>query len=615
MALATALGPAYLGSERFGFRVWAPFVSHVEIHVVSPFDRIAALERDARGYHSGIIEDLPLGALYYYRLDRERDRPDPASRSQPEGVHGPSQLFDAHFSWGDRNWHGLPLRSYILYEIHIGTFTAEGTFGAVIPHLERLADLGITALELMPVAQFPGERNWGYDGVYPFAVQNSYGGPYGLKQLVDACHARGIAVVLDVVYNHLGPEGNYLADYGPYFTDRYRTPWGSAINFDGPESDHVRRFFVENALHWVMEFHMDALRIDAVHGIFDFSAVSFLEELAQAIHDRAERLNRHIHLIAESDLNDTRLVRPRELGGFGLDAQWNEDFHHALHCVLTRERTGYYEDFGALKQLAKAFREGFVYSGEYSRYRKRRHGNSSVGIPASRFVVFSQNHDQVGNRSGSERLSSLVPPEALKVAAAAVIFSPYIPLLFMGEEYGETSPFPYFVSHSDASLNDAVRRGRREEFAAFNWDAEPPDPAAEATFIAAKLDHDLRCRPAHSTLCEFYKELIAVRTRTPGFADLSNRTMEVECREEDKVLILRRWAGSNQAIIVFHFSEGSVLVNLDVPAGRVVKCLDSSEECWNGPGATIADAMDSDGRLSFTMAAYSCVVFALQQEA
>jgi maltooligosyltrehalose trehalohydrolase len=363
----------------------------------------------------------------------------------------------------------------------VGTFTPEGTFEAIIPHLDELRELGITAVELMPVAQFPGTRNWGYDGVYPFAVQNSYGGPEGLKRLVNACHGRGIAVVLDVVYNHLGPEGNYLWDFGPYFTDRYKTPWGSAINFDGPHSDPVRRLFIENALYWVTEFRMDGLRIDAVHGILDFSAYPFLEELASAVHEKAERLNRRVYVIAESDLNDTRVIRSRELGGYGLDAQWNDDFHHALHTLLTEDQTGYYQDFGRLGDLVKAFREGFVCSGQYSSYRRRRHGNSSRDIPAGCFVVFAQNHDQVGNRMRGERLSQLVCRERMKLAAGVVFLSPFIPLLFMGEEYGETAPFPYFISHSDADLVEAVRRGRREEFAAFGWSQEPPDPQIPMT--------------------------------------------------------------------------------------------------------------------------------------
>jgi len=338
-------------------------------------------------------------------------------------------VVDPDFRWDDHLWEGIPLQAYVLYEIHVGTFTPEGTFDAVITHLDELKELGITAIELMPNAQFSGARNWGYDGVFPFAVQSSYGGPWGLKRLVNACHQKEVAVVLDVVYNHLGPEGNYLGDFGPYFTDRYRTPWGHAINFDGPHSDEVRRFFIENALYWITEFHIDALRIDAVHAILDFSAEHFLRELASAVNKRARSLNRRVYIIAESALNDTEVIRSRKLGGHGLDAQWNDDFHHALHTLLTKEEKGYYKDFGRFKHLVKAFSDGFVYSGEYSPYRGRRHGNSSRHIPADRFVVFAQNHDQVGNRMRGERLSSLVSFEGLKLAAGTVILSPYIPLL------------------------------------------------------------------------------------------------------------------------------------------------------------------------------------------
>jgi maltooligosyltrehalose trehalohydrolase len=377
------------------------------------------MEHEERGYHAAILDDVEPGSFYLYRLDGEKERPDPASRFQPGGVHAPSQVVDPEFAWEDSCWHGVPLKDYIIYEIHIGTFSAEGTFEAVIPRLDELKNLGLTALELMPVNQFPGDRNWGYDGVHPFAVQNSYGGPDGLKTLVNACHARGLAVVLDVVYNHLGPEGNCFHDFGPYFTRRYRTPWGDAINFDGPNSDEVCRFFIENALYWVSEFHFDALRIDPVHAILDFSAYPFLQELGRAVHEAAEQLDRKIYLIAESDLNDPRLVSHPEAGGYGLDAQWNDDFHHTLHTLLTGERTGYYQDFGQIRHLVKAFRDGFVNSGGYSSYRKRRHGNSSKHIPAHRFVVFSQNHDQVGNRMHGERLSRLVSFEALKLAAGA----------------------------------------------------------------------------------------------------------------------------------------------------------------------------------------------------
>jgi len=366
-----SLGASYLGANRYQFWVWAPFAEKVEVHMSHPQDRILALRSAGRGYHHEVFEGITPGTLYRYRLDGIQERPDPASRFQPHGVHGPSQVVDTRFPWDDHTWHGIPLEDYIIYELHVGLFTAEGTFEAVIPFLDELKDLGVTAIEVMPIAQFPGERNWGYDGAYPFAVQNSYGGPEGLKRLVNASHHRGLAVVLDVVYNHMGQEGNYLADFGHYFTDRYVTPCGPAINFDGPHSDDVRRFFIQNALYWITEFHMDALRIDAVHAIMDFSARPFLEEMASAVHQRAHELNRQAYLIAENALNDTRLVRSRERGGYALDAQWNDDFHHALHSLLTGEQTGYYQDFGESQHLVKAFREGFVYSGQYSKYRQR----------------------------------------------------------------------------------------------------------------------------------------------------------------------------------------------------------------------------------------------------
>ena len=393
--MRTSLGATYYGDGRCRFLVWAPRAERVEIRQLSPQERSAALEKLPQGYHRVVLTDFDPSGRYVYRLYQIQakepvERPDPASRFQPEGVHGPSQVVDAEFSWDDADWHGRALSRYIIYELHVGTFTPEGTFDAVIAHLDELRDIGITAVELMPVAQFPGTRNWGYDGTYPFAAQNSYGGPQGLKRLVNACHRKGLAVILDVVYNHLGPEGNYLRDFGPYFTDFYQTPWGEAVNFDGPYSDEVRRFFIENALYWLEDCHIDALRLDAVHAILDFSARPFLEELARTVHRAAERLNRRIYCIAESALNDTRIIRPRELGGFALDAQWNDDFHHALHTVLTGEQTGYYQDFGRLHQLARAWRRGFVYDGQYSGYRQRAHGNSSRNIPAQQLVVFAE---------------------------------------------------------------------------------------------------------------------------------------------------------------------------------------------------------------------------------
>ncbi|MBI4497438.1 MAG: malto-oligosyltrehalose trehalohydrolase [Chloroflexi bacterium] len=589
-----SLGAGYLGEGRCRFRVWAPSARQVEVRLVSPQERLVPLERRERGYFAATVEGVAPGTQYLYRLDGERERPDPASRFQPQGVHRPSAVVDPAFPWEDGAWCGLPLSQYVLYELHVGAFTPEGTFDAIIPHLDDLKDLGITAIELMPVAQFPGGRNWGYDGVHPYAVQDSYGGPEGLKRLVTACHQRGLAVVLDVVYNHLGPEGNYLGEFGPYFTDRYRTPWGFAINFDGPHSDEVRHFFIENALFWITEYHIDALRLDALHAIFDFSARPFLEELAVAVQEQAERCNRRAYLIAESDLNDTRLIRPRELGGFGLDAQWNDDFHHALHTLLTREQTGYYQDFGLLAQLVKAFREGYVYSGQYAPYRQRRHGNDSRPLPARQFVVFTQNHDQVGNRMLGERLSRLVSFDALKLAAGVVLLSPFLPLLFMGEEYGETAPFPYFISHLDPGLVEAVRRGRREEFAAFAWQGEPPDPQDEATFLQAKLDHRLRHQGQHRTLRAFFRELLRLRRELPALAYLSKDHLEVTGYEREQVLSLRCWYDASDIFAVVNFSEAPVALALPVPAGRWHKQLDSADERWEGPGSVLPERLDGE---------------------
>jgi maltooligosyltrehalose trehalohydrolase len=607
--LPSAVGAWMVGEGRCRFRVWAPVLQSVEVHLLTPPERFVPLARRRRGYHEAVVEDVEPGTLYRYRLDGTLERSDPASRCQPEDVHGPSQVVDSHFDWDDSAWWGIPLREYILYELHVGTFTPEGTFEAIIPYLPELKALGITALELMPIAQFPGHRNWGYDGVYPFAVQYSYGGPAGLKRLVQACHRHGLAVVLDVVYNHLGPDGNYLGDYGPYYTERYKTPWGGAVNFDGPHSDEVRRYFIANALFWVTEFHIDALRLDAVHAILDHSAQPFLQELDLALHARAEQLNRRIYAIAESALNDTRIIRPHELGGYGLDAQWNDDFHHALRVLLTGNRDGYYQDFGNLEQLAKAFREGFVYAGDYSEYRRRRHGNSSRNIPAQQLVVFAQNHDQVGNRMLGERLSQLVSLEALKLAASAVLLSPFIPLLFMGEEYGEVGPFQYFISHLDAQLVDAVRRGRREEFASFAWQAEPPDPQDIATFQRAILDHRLRSEGRHRTLFEFYQELIRFRKELPALAQLSKEHMHVVGFEREKILCIRRWCDVQQAWIMLHFGRSPASLRLPWEAGLWHKRLDSAEARWYGPGSPVGLEVKSEGEVTLTLPPESCLLF------
>ncbi len=605
----SAIGAVPLGDGRCRFRVWAPLAEAVHVHLLTPQERLSLLSPAPDGYHCGVIADVDPGALYWYRLDARLECPDPASRFQPRGVHGPSQVMDARFDWTDGAWRGLPLRRYIFYELHVGTFTPEGTFDGVADQLEDLAALGITAVELMPVAQFPGNRNWGYDGVYPFAVQDSYGGPAALKRLINACHATGLAVVLDVVYNHLGPEGNYLSKFGPYFSDTYRTPWGAPLNFDGPHSDEVRRFFIENALYWITEFHIDALRLDAVHAILDFSARPFLEELAQAVHLKSSDLGRRVYLIAESALNDTRLIRPPELGGMGLDAQWNDDLHHALHAVVTGERRGYYVDFGKFEHLLKALREGYVYSGEVSEFRKRRHGNSSRDIPAHRLVVFAQNHDQVGNRRRGDRLALTLPHAALRMMAGVILLSPYLPLLFMGEEYGETAPFPFFISHSDPGLIAAVRQGRRAECPAEGGQDEAPDPQDETTFAAARLNHALRhaCGP-HRSLWEFHRRLIELRTRVRALAEPDKSRMEVVGLTRMRIGCLHHWSRDEEAFVIFHAGDKTVSAAIPLPAGRWVKELDSGDTGWGGTGSGIPSSVESSGDVRMEILPYSLLL-------
>ncbi|UCG82181.1 MAG: malto-oligosyltrehalose trehalohydrolase, partial [Dehalococcoidia bacterium] len=435
------------------------------------------------------------------------------------------------------------------------------------------------------------ERNWGYDGVYLYAVQNSYGGPEGLRRLVDACHQKGLVVILDVVYNHLGPEGNYLANFAPYFTEHYRTPWGPALNFDGQYSDEVRRFYFDNALYWITEFHIDALRLDAVHAILDHSPITFLEELAATVHQKADTLHRHVHLFPESADNNGRLVYQPDMGGYGHDAIWNDDFHHSLHVLLTGEDKGYYEDYGRLQHLVKAISEGFVYSGEYSSFHKRRHGSPSLEIPASRFVVCAQNHDQVGNRMMGERLSQLVSYEELKLAAGIVLLSPYIPLLFMGEEYGEINPFYYFVSHSDSHLIEAVRKGRKEEFSTFGWVGEPPDPQDEVTFVASKLNHLLGNQKPHNTLKQFYRELIRLRKDKPSLSTLSKDSLEAIGFDTENILLLRRWTDYDEAAAIFNLGRVEKDTHIALPQGEWRKTLDSADERWNGPGSRTPDAI------------------------
>ncbi|MCE3223706.1 MAG: treZ [Nitrospira sp.] len=567
------IGATVVENTGVRFKVWAPYAKDVAVKITAPQERLLPLVPNRSGYFEGFVEGLAADSRYFFVLDRDKTRPDPASRYQPGGVHGASAVVDPHlFQWTDQGWRGAALRDYVMYELHVGTFTEAGTFDAIIPHLTYLKqDVGITAVELMPVAQFPGARNWGYDGAYPFAPQNSYGGPDGFKRLVNACHAQGLAVVLDVVYNHLGPEGNYLHDYGPYFTDRYRTPWGQAINYDGRDSDPIRRYFISNALYWINEYHVDALRLDAIHGIFDFSAKHVLQELCEAVHGEAARLRRPLHVIAESDLNDTRVIKPATFGGHGCDAQWNDDFHHALRVVLTRENQGYYQDFTGMADLAQAIQQGFVYTGRYSEFRRRRHGHSSALIMPSQFVVFSQNHDQVGNRADGARLSAQLPAEALKAAAALVLLSPNIPLLFMGEEYGERAPFLYFIDHSDPGLIDAVRKGRREEFAHFGWREEDiPDPYAVSTFTRSLVHPGSQTDARSLDLLRWYRALTDVRKRFPVLgAGADGRNHDALWSEADgPIMTLHRWMERGpEALLLIGLNETARSITLRRPVG------------------------------------------------
>jgi maltooligosyltrehalose trehalohydrolase len=519
------------------FEVWAPRPQRVELDLG---DRRIAMKRDQRDWWRVEVPDAGPGTRYRFALDGGPPRADPRSPSQPAGIDGPSEVVDREsHRWTDQAWRGLPLASAVLYELHVGTFSAQATFDGVADRLDHLVDLGVTAVELMPVAEFSGDRGWGYDGVLLYAPHHAYGGPDGLRRLVDACHDRGLAVVMDVVYNHLGPAGNYLGEYGPYFTDRYSTPWGEAVNFDGAGSDEVRRFFLDNALMWLRDYHCDGLRLDAVHAIIDSSAIHVLEELAVEVEALAAHIGRTLWLIAESDLNDPRIVRRREVGGYGIDAQWSDDFHHALHTALTGETSGYYSDFGGLERLADALRRAFVYDGAFSQHRSRRHGRPIGDLSGDRFVGYSQNHDQVGNRALGERLAALTSPGRLRIAAALELMAPFVPMLFQGEEWAASTPFQYFTDHRDPELGRAVSQGRRREFAAFGWRPEDvPDPQDLATWRRSVLEWDEVGKGDHAALLDWYRRLIALRRGQPALTD--GRLQRVRAWSGDNVIVLWR---------------------------------------------------------------------------
>lgn len=555
------------------FTVWAPEADQVE--VCRGPDRVL-LAGDVTGYHRGTAP-WAAGTRYTYVLDGGPHLPDPASRSQPDGVHGPSQVVDLTYPWDDQNFRADPLREWVLYELHVGTFTTEGTFAGAAARLDDIVHLGATAVEIMPVAQFPGRRNWGYDGVFPFAVQHSYGGPEGLQGFVAECHRHGLAVVLDVVYNHLGPEGNVLGSFAPYFTDRYQTPWGPAVNLDGPYSDEVRSFFLANARQWFEYFHIDALRLDAVHEFIDRSARPFLAELAATAEELTHRLGRPCVLIAESADNNPLVVSPVVDHGLGMQAQWNDDFHHSVHAMLTGEQGGYYLDFGRADDVARAMNQGFVYQGQYSAFRRRRHGAPSLGVPPERFVTFVQNHDQIGNRPDGSRLSSLVSSQQLRLAAALLLLAPGIPLLFMGEEYGEQAPFAYFVDHGDPALLDAVRKGRAAEHGA-SRSRSVPDPGDAATFEAAVLRReDLLGKSPHKELLQLYRDLIALRRREPALHRSARENTEAHA-DGDVVTLVRR---HEEGVIAAFFNLSDSATSNELPTeGMWEELLTHQQAPW-----------------------------------
>ena len=541
------------------FKVWAPEATSVDVKIG---DAKHPLEQVEDGWWSAEVTEAGPGTEYVFFLDgKDQPLPDPRSASQPRGVNGPSYLVDHQaFAWTDEAWHARPLQAAIIYELHVGTFTPEGTCDGAVAKLDYLKDLGITHVELLPFAEFPGANGWGYDGVDLFAPHASYGGPDGLKRLVDACHAKGLAVIMDVVYNHFGPSGNYVGSFGPYFTDAHKTPWGDAVNLEDAGSYEVRRFFCDNALMWLRDYHIDGLRLDAVHAYMDRSAINFMEQLAAEVRTLEGLTGRHYTVIAESDLNDPRLITPREAHGYGFDAQWSDDFHHSVVALLTGDRSGYYADFGDLADLGKALTEAYVYSGQYSDFRERVHGRPAQGLPGWRFLGYSQNHDQIGNRAKGERLEHLTDVSRAKIAAALTLLAPFVPMLFQGEEWAASSPFQYFTDHEDKELARLVSEGRKKEFAAFGWNPDDiPDPQDKSTFENSKLKWEERDKDKHADMLNWYKQLIRLRKSRPELSDGQMDEVEIDFDEEDRWFSMQRGG----IVMVFTLDEDGYSAGLE----------------------------------------------------
>ncbi|RYG11696.1 MAG: malto-oligosyltrehalose trehalohydrolase [Chitinophagaceae bacterium] len=574
--------------------LWAPEAFNVVFHIVNTNKLLQMLKQDF-GYwflktdlikpgdeYAVVLAGLPFGN----NKEANKTRADPASLFQRKGIGSTSTAFNlSAFQWNDKNWNGIPLREYIIYELHTGTFSAEGDFDGIINKLDYLVGLGITAIEIMPVSQFPGDRNWGYDGVFPFAVQNSYGGPEALQNFVNRCHQKGISVILDVVYNHFGPEGNYFSGFGPYFTEKHHTPWGAAINFDDGRAEEVRTFFIESVLMWFRDFHIDTLRLDAVHAIKDFSPQHILAEIKLYTEKLSSITGRSYRLIVELDLNDNKFINPQQKGGYGMDAQWIDEFHHALRVTTGQEKTGYYSDFNGVADLAKSYNHAYVYDGQYSPHRRKNFGVVADN-PGDQFVVFSQNHDQIGNRMLGERSSVLVSFELLKVMAGAVFCSPFIPMIFMGEEWAETNPFQFFISHSDKALVDAVRKGRKAEFSAFHTDSNPPDPQSEQTFNNSKIDWSKHLSGKHKTMLNFYKKLIEVRKSNNALNTLDRSGTLAIALTDKNTLLLKREGKGQELICIMNFSQKEQIIQIEDFGSKWSLLLDSAAVEYGGPNQT-----------------------------
>ncbi|MFL6333601.1 MAG: malto-oligosyltrehalose trehalohydrolase [Pyrinomonadaceae bacterium] len=598
------------------FRVWAPRAESLAVKILCGGPRTFPLEAAGEGVFEARVPEVAAGADYFYVVNGD-ERPDPVSRFQPAGVHGPSRVVAPdEFKWTDKDWKGLALKDYVVYELHAGTFTPEGTFESIIPRLAHLKSLGVTAVELMPVAEFPGARNWGYDGAHLYAPQSTYGGPDALKKLIDACHREGLAFILDVVYNHLGPEGNYAGEYMPLYNEAHKSPWGAGLNFDGEGSEGVRRYFVENALYWLTEYHVDGLRLDAVHAIVDTSEKHLLEQLAEEFHAQAEALGRRAYLIAESDLNDVRVLEP-EGEGYGIDAQWSDDFHHSLHAILTKADRGYFADFGRVGDLAKAISEGFVYCGQHSVFRGECHGTSSAERPGEQFVVCIQNHDQIANGYWGDRLSRLLRPEQQRLAASILLCgAPNVPMLFMGEEWGERAPFLYFTSHTDPELGRAVRAGREEEYRSFvrgEGETESTiggfsDPQSEITFVRSKLNWDSLDQQPHAGMLAFYRDLLKLRRAHAALSNCDKTRASVRFDEERGWLAVERGDETGaRAILLCNLSpEARPVPSTEGPWRLTVW---SGDPRYGGDSSHTAPPVRIDGEQAVELAGWGAALY------